>query len=259
MCTLWFHYDKITSHEVWKWQFVRVYPLKWVYLIIHPSGVSVACRMTGVARGPCRGSGLPSSRPEWCAQSQSTSCTSTSCAVCLSCRVETLKAAFSMASSAWNGKRNNIFADNCTFGLWANEHEVCHHKDSSNIQLSWHVYRYFSVIIIECQTHWGIFMHEWRWFLRITKFEFCWRGDDRSNWTLDPYVIGTPWLFYTCTLFFSTRFANMAAGVYTFSATWALMKSSTDVYQSGPAHSQCSRQCCVGYSSSTSLSLWIKA
>lgn len=80
-----------------------------VYLIIHPSihpyVVSSVCRMTGVARGPCRGSGPPSSRPEWCAQSQNMSCTSIYCAVCLSCRVETLKAAFSTASLAWNGKR----------------------------------------------------------------------------------------------------------------------------------------------------------
>lgn len=63
--------------------------------------------MTGAARGPCRGSGPPSSRPGWCVQSQNMSCTSISCAVCLSCRVETLKAAFSMASLAWNGKRRH--------------------------------------------------------------------------------------------------------------------------------------------------------
>lgn len=63
------------------------------------------CRTTGVARGPCRGSGPPSSRPGWCVQSQNMSCTSISCAVFLSCRVVTLKAAFSTVSLAWNGER----------------------------------------------------------------------------------------------------------------------------------------------------------
>lgn len=63
--------------------------------------------MTGEARGPCRGSGPLSSRPEWCVRCQNTSCTSMSCAVCSSCRAKTSKAAFSTASLAWNGKKQH--------------------------------------------------------------------------------------------------------------------------------------------------------
>lgn len=72
--------------------------------------LSTVCRMTGGVSGPCRGSGPPSSRPEWCAPSLNMSCTSTSCAACLSCRVETHGAAFSTASSAWNGETECCFA-----------------------------------------------------------------------------------------------------------------------------------------------------
>lgn len=71
---------------------------------------STVCRMTGGVSGPCRGSGPPSSRPEWCAPSQNMSCTSISCAACLSYRVETHGAAFSTASSAWNGETECCFA-----------------------------------------------------------------------------------------------------------------------------------------------------
>ena len=77
---------------------------EWVSSSIHPSSPPV-CRTTGAARGPCRGSGPPSSRPGWFVRSQNTSCTSTSCAACSSCRVETLRAVFSTVSSAWNGER----------------------------------------------------------------------------------------------------------------------------------------------------------
>lgn len=81
--------------------------------------LSTVCRMTGGVSGPCRGSGPPSSRPEWCAPSLNTSCTSISCAACLCYRVETHGAAFSTASLAWNGETECCFALlKALFYLW---------------------------------------------------------------------------------------------------------------------------------------------
>lgn len=90
---------------------------EWISSSIRPSSPPV-CRTTGAARGPCRGSGPPSSRPGWFVRSQNTSCTSTSCAACSSCRVGTLRAAFSTVSLAWNGERQQQIISIVWYIFW---------------------------------------------------------------------------------------------------------------------------------------------
>lgn len=50
------------------------------------------------------------------------------------------------------------------------------------------------------QPAWGLSSQRLVQYSAFMMYRHCYHSD-RSNWAIEPYVMFTPWLFYTCTLF----------------------------------------------------------